>query len=482
MHVKNMTRTRGAKRALSMIDGRYLSSGEVLPVLNKFSGEVIGEVHQAQEEAVRLALDTAAAAKLDRSLSPEDRAEILHRAAQILHSRSEEFSERMVEETGFSYADCAGEIDRSVKTLQISAEEAVRISGESVPLRSSESSETRRAFTVREPRGVVVAVTPFNSPVNVVLHKVAPAIAAGNVVILKPSERTPLITTAVCEVLFEAGLPHDRLSVLHGSGRAIFPLLGTDSRVDFFAFTGSTEVGKVIQEAAMLRPTQMELGSISQLVVTPSADVDDAADKIMKTAFRKAGQVCTSPQIIWVADEVYDAFSRALKKRVSGLVAGNPSDRRVNVGPVISPEDAQRINGVVEDLIDRGVEIYALGDSEGSLVYPTIAFDPPDESLLVTKEVFGPVVGLRPYSDIELVLRSINSSDFGLSVGLFTDSLQDQNTFIARIQAGTLNINNSSSARADEMPFGGVKQSGHGFEGPRFAIREMTRERLITID
>jgi succinate-semialdehyde dehydrogenase/glutarate-semialdehyde dehydrogenase len=348
-----------------------------------------------------------------------------------------------------------------------------------VPLAGAPNQAGRVGFTLRVPLGVVAAITPFNSPLNTVAHKIAPAFAAGNAVILKPASATPLTACKLAEVLLDAGMPRGFLSVLLG-GAQVAEWLLADERVRFFAFTGSTEVGRKIQQAAGLRRTQMELGSIACTILCDDARLDSALPKIVNAGYRKAGQVCTSVQLLLVHASIVDEVQSRLAKLVQALPYGDPYDPNTVVGPVISEAEAIRVESWIEEAVAKGARRLAGGARKGAVV-PPVLLASIDESMKVgCREVFGPVVCIVPFDELDDAIARVNATPFGLASGIFTNRLDDAFAAARRLEVGGVHVNETSSARVDLMPYGGSKDSGFGREGPRYAVQEMTEERIVT--
>ncbi len=349
-----------------------------------------------------------------------------------------------------------------------------------IPVEGALQQDGRLAFTLRVPLGVVVAITPFNAPLNTVAHKIAPAFAAGNAVILKPSTSTPVTACKLTEVLIDAGMPPGFLSVLHGGGDVAQNLLN-DERVRFFAFTGSTEVGRIIQRAAGLRRTQMELGSIAFTILCDDADLDRALPKVINAGYRKAGQVCTSVQILLVQNRIMDAVQARLAAMVGRLKFGDPCDAETVVGPLISEAAAIRVESWIEEAVRKGAQRLAGGERRGAVVPPTLLTGIDARMQVGCREIFGPVVCLAPFATLQEAIDRVNATPYGLATGIFTNRLLDALTAARRLEVGGVHINETSSSRVDMMPYGGSKDSGFGREGPRYAIHEMTEERVVTI-
>ena len=464
-----------------LIDGEWTAgAGPRIPVNDKYRLAPFACVTAASPAQVTRMIDCAHAAFRRGAPAPFDRGMILERAAGLLEKRQHDFVSTMQAEVGFTVADAAGEVSRCIQTLKLSGEEARRLSGDVIPIAGAPQQAGRIAFTLRVPLGVVVAITPFNSPLNTVAHKIAPAFAAGNAVILKPSTNTPVTACKLAEVLILAGMPPGFVSIAHGGGDVARSLL-EDERVRFYAFTGSTEVGRGIQRAAGLRRTQMELGSIAFTILCDDAELDRALPKIVSAAYRKAGQVCTSVQILLVHEKIMGAVEHRLTERVKALKYGDPRDADTVVGPLIAEREAIRVEAWIEEAVSKGARRLAGGPRQGPVLPPTLLTDIGADMRVGTCEIFGPVMCLAPFASLDEAIERVNATPFGLAAGIFTDRLLDALQAAQRLEVGGVHINETSSSRVDMMPYGGSKDSGFGREGPRYAIHEMTEERIVTI-
>jgi acyl-CoA reductase-like NAD-dependent aldehyde dehydrogenase len=463
-----------------LLNGQWVQGGGArVSVHDKYRLQPCATITTADAAQVRQAVDVAHAAFRAGAPVAYERGAILDRAAQLLEARAPEFVRAMQLEAGFTQSDAMGEVRRCVQTLRLSGEEARRLAGDVIPLAGAPGAAGRMGFTLRVPLGVVAAITPFNSPLNTVTHKVAPAFAAGNAVILKPSTHTPMTACLLAEVLLEAGLPRGFLSVLHGSAEVV-RLLQAEERVRFFAFTGSTEVGRQIQQAAGLRRTQMELGSIACTILCDDASLDAALPKVVNAGYRKAGQVCTSVQLLLVHESLQAEVEQRLAQMVQALSYGNPQDPGTFVGPVISEEAAQRIEAWIDDALAKGAKRLAGGARQGAVVPPTLLTRISDTMKVGCNEIFGPVVCIVPFQSLDQAIARVNATPFGLATGLFTNRLGDALAAAQQLEVGGVHINETSSSRVDLMPYGGSKDSGFGREGPHYAVHEMTEERIVT--
>jgi acyl-CoA reductase-like NAD-dependent aldehyde dehydrogenase len=463
-----------------LIEGQWVEgAGAHVTVHDKFHLKPFATITTADAAQVRQAVDVAHAAFRRGAPVAYERGVVLDRAALLMETRLDAFVRTMQIEAGFTQSDATGEVRRCIQTLKLSSEEARRLAGDVIPLAGAPGQAGRLGFTLRVPLGVVAAITPFNSPLNTVTHKVAPALAAGNAVILKPSTHTPLTAVLLAQVLLDAGVPPGLLSVLHGSAEVV-KHLQADDRVRFFAFTGSTEVGRQIQQAAGLRRTQMELGSIACTIVCEDADLDMALPKIVNAGYRKAGQVCTSVQLLLVHESLQQTVETRLAKLVQALPYGDPMDPKTFVGPVISVEAARRIETWVAEAVAAGAQLLAGGTRDGAVVAPTLLTRIGDNMRVGCSEIFGPVVCIVPFQTLAQAIDRVNATPFGLATGLFTNRLGDALAAAQKLEVGGVHVNETSSSRVDLMPYGGSKDSGFGREGPRYAVHEMTEERVVT--
>jgi succinate-semialdehyde dehydrogenase/glutarate-semialdehyde dehydrogenase len=467
----------------SLINGRWLAGDGDIAVHDKYNGETVARIAQATRSQVAEAVKVTHGAAMRNLLTPVDRAKVLRKTAELLDRDRDQFIATMVAEAGFTIPDAQGELDRSLITLGLSAEEATRLVGETVSFGASPGQHTRLGMTIRAPLGVICAITPFNSPLNTVIHKVAPSLAGGNGVVLKPSALTPLTSALLCEKLLEAGLPPELLALVHGGGETTGTWLLEEPDISFYTFTGSTRVGREIQRAAGLRKTQLELGSIASVIVCADADLQKAATKIANAAFRKAGQVCTSVQRLYVERGAVEELQTLLAAAAKQMPAGDPRNPATRVGPMISESAAIRIESWVKEAQAGGAAAITGGQPrEGSVIAPTILTKVKREMKVVDQEAFGPIVSILPFDDVQQAIKGANDSPYGLAAGFFSSNIDRALKAAQALRFGAVHINETSSSRADGMPFGGVKDSGYGHEGPAYAIREVTEERLITFN
>lgn len=463
-----------------LIDGCWVDGASQIDVLDKFHLKPCARLQVADGALVREAVIASRYAQMASTLSPYDRGLILDRAAAILERDIAELTRILQAEGGFPIPDAQNEIRRCVQTFKVSAEEARRFVGEVIPIEGAPQQQGRLGFTMRVPVGVVAAITPFNAPLNTVAHKVAPALAAGNSVVLKPSTATPSAAVAMAKALLEAGLPAGLITVVHG-GAAVVQALLDQEHVRFYAFTGSTEVGRIIQERAGLRRTQMELGSIAFTILCADASLEVALPNVVAAAYRKAGQVCTSIQMLLVHRSRVAEVENKLTGLVSELRYGNPHDPQTAIGPVISLDSAKRIESWIGQAIESGAKRLVGGERQGALIPPTLLTNISDDTPVGCQEIFGPVMSIVPFDTLDEAIERVNATPYGLASGIFTNQLDAALAAARRLEVGGVHINGTSSSRVDLMPYGGSKDSGFGREGPHYAIREMSEERLITL-
>jgi acyl-CoA reductase-like NAD-dependent aldehyde dehydrogenase len=469
------------RRARLLIDGAWTDGADTFPVTDKFSGAVIGYADRASREQVDAAVAAAHASFERTRLDGYERYTILRRACDLIEARREELAATIIAEAGFPIADAQNEVTRAIQTFLISAEEGKRLAGEVVPIESAPGHAHRMAFTIRVPRGVVCGITSFNAPLNFVAHKAGPALASGNSVVLKAPQATPFSAALLAQILLDAGLPRGHVNVVQGPGSEIGRWLIENQQIRFFTFTGSTSVGKQLHRDVGLRPIALELGSIAATLVCEDGDLDRAAPRVANSAFRRAGQACTSTQRLFVARRVLEPFLEKFVAAAGKLKVGDPRDPETAVGPMISEAEAARAQQWVEQAVAQGARIVSGGQRQGAVLQPTILVDVRRDMKILCEEIFAPVVSVIPFDSLDDAIAEINSTPFGLACGIFTRDINIAMTAARRIHVGVVHINESSSSRVDLIPFSGVKDSGLGREGPKYAMQEMTEERLITI-
>jgi len=464
------------------VAGQWIDKPAKLEVLNPYDGSVIDTVPRADAADVERALESAVrGAKAMAKLSGHDRYRILRKAADLIQARSEELGRTISMEEGKILAEGRLEASRAVETILGSAEEAKRIHGETVPVDGAPGGAGKFAFTIRVPCGVVVAISPFNFPLNLVCHKVGPALAGGNAVIVKPATDTPLSALKLTEILLEAGLPPEGIQCLTGPGGEVGDALCRDRRVRKITFTGSRDVGERICQVAGIKKVTMELGSNAPVIVMPDADLDKVAAAVAATGYANAGQVCISTQRVLTAGRVYSDFLDALKPKVEALVTGDQLDERTKVGPMVREKDAVRVEEWIREAVGTGARLVTGGARQGAIVKPAVVANVKPEMRISCDELFGPAVAVTPFNDIDEALALANDSIYGLAAGIFTENLEWAMKFARECEAGNLMVNWGPQWRADPMPYGGLKESGFGKEGPRYAVEEMTELKLVCL-
>ena len=464
------------------IDGQWVTGGPALEVRNKYTDAVIGTVPTARREDVDAAIAAAErAAPVMAEMPAYKRAEILLRAAALLRERREDIALTIAAEAGKALKFARAEVDRGVSTFTIASEEAKRIHGETIPLDAVAAGEGFFGYWTRRPVGVIAAISPFNFPLNLVAHKVAPALAAGNTVVLKPASTTPLTAVKLCQALADAGLPAGALNLVVGSGGTVGEWLVTDPRVAKVTFTGSPPVGEHILAVAGIKKVTLELGNTSPVIIASDADLDLVAKRAAVGAFYNSGQVCISVQRIYTQQDVYEPFTEKFVKASEAMVVGDPLDERVDVGPMIERREAERIEGWVREAQSGGARVLTGGRREGSVYWPTVLTNVTPAMKVVADEVFAPVAAVIACDDFEEALRQANDTQFGLQAAVFTRDINRAFLAVKRLNFGGVIINDTPNFRADHMPYGGNRHSGLGREGVRFAMEDMSNIQMVAI-
>ena len=463
-----------------LVGGEWVDTGEWQDVRSPYSGDVVARVPRGDAALARRAVDAAARAMAD-PVPAHRRAEILDRVAELLAERHEDMARTISAEAGKPLKAARIEAQRAVSTYTTAAVAARTLAGDVVPMDASKAGEGKLAFTVRTPIGVVGAITPFNFPLNLVAHKVAPALAAGCAVVVKPAGQTPVSALFLAELEVEAGLPPGWLNVVVGPASAIGDVLVADERVRMLTFTGSAEVGWKLRERAARKKVTLELGNSTPVLVEADADVEDTAAKLASHAFSFAGQSCISVQRIYVHRDAYDDFVSRFVPKVKALRVGDPGDDETDVGPVIDEGARERILAWIEEARAGGATVLAGGEEDEGVIRPTVLADVTPDMKVSAQEVFGPVCTVVAYDSLAEGLRLANSTEFGLQAGIFTGSLESALAAARELEFGGVTVNEAPTFRADQMPYGGVKASGNTKEGPMHAVREMTEERLVVI-
>ncbi len=465
-----------------LIGGRWSSSTTAAPVRNPYTGETIAHVCQASpadaESALQSSVEGAAAM---RRLSGYARSTLLAHAAQALQARQEEFARTMTAEAGKPLTDARREVGRAIHTLSIAGEEAKRIGGEVVPLDWSLGMESYWGVTRRFPIGPILGITPFNFPLNLVVHKVAPALAAGNSILIKPAPQTPLTALLLGDLLLKAGVPPGGLNILP-CDNTVAEHMVVDPRFKLLSFTGSAPVGWMLKAKCGKKKVVLELGGNAAVIIEPDADLEYAAQRCVTGGFTYAGQTCISVQRIFVHASIAESFTEQLMARVRGLATGDPGDERTVVGPLIDAGAAQRIEGWIGEAVAQGARVLSGGSREGSVVQPTVLSQVTAAMNVSCREVFGPLVTITPYREFDAALRAVNESDYGLQAGIFTNNIGRIFQAFEQLEVGGVLANEIPTFRADHMPYGGIKDSGIGREGVRYAIEDMTEPKLLVVN
>src|ERR687898_3318642 len=462
------------------VAGEWVKTGEWIDVRSPYSGDVVSRVAKGGADDTRRALDAAERVLAD-PLPAHKRAEILVKVAGALGRRHEEVARTISEEAGKPIKAARVEAARAMSTYTYAAVMARTLAGEMVPMDGSQAGEGKLAFTLRVPIGVVGAISPFNFPLNLVAHKIAPALAAGCPVVLKPASQTPLSALLLAQLEEEAGLPAGWLNIIVGPASEIGDVLVEDERVALITFTGSSGVGWKLRERAPRKRVNLELGNATPVIVAADADLDDVATRLAANAFSFAGQSCISVQRIYVERSAYEAFLERFLPRVEKLVVGDPSADETDVGPLISEDDRDRVLAWVDDARSRGARILTGGELDGELLAPTVIADAPADAKVSCEEVFGPVCTVTPYDTLDEAIALANGTRYGLQAGVFTSDVKAALNAARALEFGGVTVNEAPTFRADQMPYGGVKESGNTREGPAYAIREMTEERLVVL-
>ena len=462
------------------IGGQWVDKSETIDVINPFDNSVVDTIPKGTTEDAKAAIESAErGAKAMAALTAYERYEILHRAVDLMTERVEDLGRTITLEEGKVLAEGIGEAKRGIETMTLSAEEAKRLYGETIPLDAGSGVKDQFGFTLRVPCGVVLAITPFNFPLNLVCHKVGPALAAGNAVIIKPATDTPLSALKLVEILVEAGVPAEAVQCITGPGGELGNALCSDSRVRKISFTGSRDVGEQICNMAGLKKVTMELGSNAPLIVMPDADLDAVAAATAASGFANAGQVCISAQRIIVNDKVYGDFIDALKPKVEALATGNPVSEGVTLGPMVREGDAVRVQEWIQEAVGAGARLVTGGEREGTMHQPTILADVDASMKISCDELFGPAVGITRFDNIDDAIAMANDTNYGLSAALFTENIHWAMKFARQVHSGNIHVNWGTQWRADLMPYGGLKESGMGKEGPKYTVEEMTETKMI---
>jgi len=464
-----------------LVDGEWYETGETLDVRSPFDGSVVAQVAYGGAADARRAIDAAAKA-MKTPVPAHERAAVLDRLAAILRDRRDEFARTIAQEAGKPFATAQAEADRAVQTVLFSAVEARSLGGEVIGMDAHPAGSGHAGLVMRLPIGVVGAISPFNFPLNLVAHKIAPAFAAGCAVVLKPAGATPLSALLLAQAFEDAGQPAGWLNVVVGRSSEIGDAMIEDERVRLITFTGSSAVGWKLRERASRKKVSLELGNSTPVIVLADADLDKAAAAVATHGYSFAGQSCISVQRVYVEDSAYDAFVEKVRPKVEALVTGDPLDPQTQVGPVIDEGNRDRILEWVKEAVSGGAKLLTGGETDAAgLLRPTLLGDVDLDMKVACDEVFGPVVTLARVRDLDEAVEKANGTGYGLQAGIFTSNISKALQATRVLDFGGVTVNEAPTYRADQMPYGGVKESGNTREGPRYAVHEMTEPRLVII-
>ena len=463
-----------------LIGGKWVDKKKKIDVLNPYDNSLVDTVPFGTTVDIDKAIKIAQKGyEINRNLPAHKRISILKKTADIMQLRYDELAITIATEGSKTITEARKEVGRAINTITISAEEARRIDGETIPFDSAEGSENRVGYYYRFPIGIIAAITPFNDPLNLVAHKLGPAIAGGNSVVLKPATVTPLSALKLAECLLDAGLPSEILSVVTGHGHEIGDALVSDERIRMVSFTGGVEAGKRVASKAGLKKIGMELGSNSPVIVLEDCEIDKAVESCVSGAFWAVGQNCIGVQRIYIQDSIYHDFRDKFIDRTKAYKVGYQLDESTDMGPMITENEAIRVIEWVDDAKKKGANLLIGGTRKGSLVQPTVFEKMPPTAKLDCQEVFGPVVTLYSVKNLDEAVGKSNNVDYGLHGAIFTNNLNNAFYAIKNMEVGSVIVNDSTDYRVDLMPFGGVKKSGLGREGIKFALQEMTEPKVV---
>ena len=460
----------------------WVDKRKTIPVINPYDGSTVDTVPMADADDIERALATAVrGARAMRRLTGYERYQLLRKAADLMTQRAEDLARTITLEEGKIIGEARIEVGRATEIINLSAEEAKRLGSEVVPLDGAPGATKKFGFTVRVPCGVVVAISPFNFPLHLVCHKVGPALAGGNSVIVKPATDTPLSALKLTQIMLEAGVPPEAVQCITGSGGEVGEALCQDPRVRKITFTGSRDVGERICHVAGLKKVTMELGSNAPVIVMPDADLEKVAAAVAATGYANAGQVCISAQRILPLAPIYGEFLNTLRPKVAALGTGDPLDEKTKMGPMVRERDAVRVDEWVKEAVQDGARLVVGGERRGAIYAPTVLADVKPEMRVSKSELFGPAVAVTPVGSIDEAIAMANDTNYGLSAGIFTQNIDWAMKFVQEVESGNLHINWGPQWRADLMPYGGLKESGFGKEGPKYAVQEMTELKMVVM-
>ncbi|SER41506.1 aldehyde dehydrogenase family protein [Salipaludibacillus aurantiacus] len=465
------------------INGEWVGAANVQDLYSPYSGEKIAEIPLATHQEVDAAVQAAYNARKQLKKMPaHERAQILENVSRLIEENREECARLIAVEAAKPIQTARGEVARSLMTYKLASEEARRLPNEMVNMDAVPGGENRTAYAVREPAGVVAAITPFNFPMNLVAHKLGPAIASGCPVVLKPASQTPLSAFFIAELFEKAGLPKGALNVITGKGSVVGEALVTDDRVKVITFTGSPEVGMSIRNKAGLKKVTLELGSNSAVIIDEGTDIEAIADRIATGAFTYQGQVCISVQRIFVHESCYKQLIKKMKEKAENMVLGDPLDEGTQISAMISPEEKDRVLSWINEAAEQGAKIVTGGEENNGMITPAVIENVAPSMKVSCEEVFGPVVTISPFKEWEEAIGLVNNSDFGLQAGVYTEKISHAFHASEELEVGGVMINDFPTFRVDHMPYGGMKKSGSGREGIKYAIEEMTEIKLVSFN
>lgn len=465
------------------IDGKWTDTGKTLEVTSPYDGSTVSTICEASPEDTQKAIEAAYRGReVMRKLTAAQRGRILDNVSALIERDKEEIAQIITAEAGKGLMFSRGEAGRTVENFKFAADEARRLGGELIPYDASDSGANRFGYYKRFPIGVVGAITPFNFPLNLVAHKVGPAIAAGNSIILKPASSTPLTAVKLVELLLEAGLPPEGINLVVGSGSVVGNAMVESDKINMITFTGSPGVGLGIKSKAGIKKVTLELGSNSAAIIHKDADIRYAVPKCVVGAFANSGQVCISIQRIYIHEDRYDEFRDMFVDAVKQSGFGDPSDEKTLVGPMIDEKEAARAESWIKEAVAQGAVASAGGGRKGTLLEPTVLENTNEQMTVVREEVFAPIVCIMKYKTLNEVIDRVNDSQFGLQAGIFTNDIRNAFHAIEELEVGGVMVNDMPTFRVDQMPYGGLKLSGTGREGPKFAVEEMTELKTVMIN
>ncbi len=463
-----------------LVGGKWIDTKNYIDIINPYTGTPIDKVSKASSEHLKEAVESAVrGSKTMKELSRYKRYEILSKTAELMLKRKDEIAKTIALESGKPISFARGEVSRAHETIVLSAEEAKRLGGEVIPFDAAPTSSDKYCFYIRVPVGIVLSITPFNFPLNLVCHKIGPAIAAGNSVIHKPASKTPLTSLILGEIMLEAGLPKEALNIVICSAEYTETYLVKNKLIRKITFTGSKIIGEKIATNAGLKKLSMELGSNSGVIIDEDTDIDKAVSAVKVGAFGYSGQVCIHCQRAYVHESIYEEFKRKLVDVANNLVIGDPLESATDIGPMIDEKEIARLKSWLDEAKSEGANILCGGEREGLILKPAVIENVNEEMKIVKEETFGPTIALIPFKDFKEAVSKLNNSIYGLQAGVFTQDLKNAYYAIDNLDVGGVMINDVPTYRVDLMPYGGVKGSGYGREGPKYAVEEMTEIKCV---